>query len=422
MKQTVTVIDHKQKIVLYRLPQPGSVRHRQVGKGLTLWGDGDILRMPYELHDVEDDHRFADGLAPDEVKVAPAPNCLLPYCVTSSVRVIEVRDIKIADIVVGQNRRPLNPKKVEEVAASMSEIGQSNPITVCPRDDGRFDLVSGGHRIAAKKSLGLNDIRAQIVEGPEIDVRLWGIADDLHRAGLTALEEAERLAEWVKLIEERHSIDRENVSERKGGRPEGAITKAARELPLKGKTHNARRKGIERAMTIASLSPEAKAAARDAGLDDNRSALRKIAHEGAPEAQIAKVQEIAKGKATPKPNPWKRCIGTMKNGRAKTSKRMPAHSSMSATEQKCLASLLDAWNREPKLRDGFPKAPEIVRDRFVEAIKQSVADHDNDDGSGSDEHQDQEQDQDQDQDQEQEEEQDQAQDQDQEDEDRNRWV
>jgi hypothetical protein len=216
----------------------------------------------------------------------------------------------------------------------------------------------------------------------------------------------------------------------------------SRRLPVNchsGKTQKARRKAIERKLEIAAISSEAKAAVIDAGLDDNPSDLEKVAKEGTPEAQIRKVQEIAKGKATPKANPWKRSIGT-KKGRLKRSKRTPAHPSMSANEKKCLATLLDAWNREPKLNDGYPKASEIVRDAFVEAIKQSVADHDNDDGSGSDEHQDQEQDQEQDQDQdqdqdqeqeeeqdqaqdqEQEEEQDQAQDQDQEDEDRNRWV
>jgi ParB/RepB/Spo0J family partition protein len=374
MMQTVTILDHRRKIMLYGLPQPGSVRHRRLGKGLTLWGDGDILRMPYELHDVEDDHRFADGLAPDEVKVAPAPNCLLPYCVTSSVRVIEVRDIKIADIVVGQNRRPLNPKKVEEIARSIAEVGQTNPITVRLRNDGRFDLVSGGHRIAAKKMLGSDEVRAQIVEGPEIDVRLWGIADDLHQPNLTALEEAERVAEWVKLIEERHSIDGENVSKRKGGRPEGAITKAARELPLKGKTQKARRKEIERRMKIASISLEAKAAVRDAGLDDTPSALRKVAQEGTPEAQIAKVQEIAKGKATP----WARASGAKTKGRMKKAKKVAAGSSMTEEDKKALANLMEAWNGLRELKCGFVEASPIVRERFIEKIMQPVADNEND--------------------------------------------
>ena len=39
--------------------------------------------------------------------------------------------------------------------------------------------------------------------------------------------------------------------------------------------------------------PEAKDAARDAGIDDNRSALLKVAHETTAEKQVAAVQEIA---------------------------------------------------------------------------------------------------------------------------------
>jgi ParB-like chromosome segregation protein Spo0J len=326
--------------------------------------------MPYELHDVEDDRRFADGLAPNEVSIAIAPNFLLRHCFDSAVRVVEVRDIKISDIVIGKNRRALNPKKVEEVAASMAEVGQTNPITVRPRNDGRFDLVSGGHRIAAKKSLGSNDIRAQIVEGPEIDVRLWGIADDLHRAGLTALEEAERLAEWVKLIEERHSFSRKNVVKRKGGRPEGAVTKAARELPLKGKTEKARRKEIERKMKIASISPVAKAAATDAGL--NRSDLEKVAKEGTPEDQVAKVKEIAKRKSVPKSK-----VPARRKRRKKDGKQIASGWSASSEDKAQRARLMDLWNDARELKTELANAKPANRDWFCEKIR-DMADDDND--------------------------------------------
>jgi hypothetical protein len=68
-------------------------------------------------------------------------------------------------------------------------------------------------------------------------------------------------------------------------------------LPVKGKTQEARRKRIERAIKIAAISSEAKAAIRKAGLDEHHSALGQIAREKDRKAQVAKVQDIAARKA-----------------------------------------------------------------------------------------------------------------------------
>jgi sulfiredoxin len=60
----------------------------------------------------------------------------------------------IASIYVPKERRgTLDPKKVEEIAASMLEKGQQTPILVRP-DGERFVLVEGLHRLEACKSLG----------------------------------------------------------------------------------------------------------------------------------------------------------------------------------------------------------------------------------------------------------------------------
>jgi hypothetical protein len=113
--------------------------------------------------------------------------------------------------------------------------------------------------------------------------------EDLYRGKLTALEEAEHQAECVRRIAE---VSRQNVPKPKGGRPEGAIAKAARDLPMKGKTQEARRKAIERALKIAAIASEAKVAVRKAGLDHNKSALREIAKVETAEEQLQKVQEL----------------------------------------------------------------------------------------------------------------------------------
>jgi len=104
--------------------------------------------------------------------------------------------------------------------------------------------------------------------------RLWEISENLHRAKLTALERDKLVAEWVELTGEVSS----QVAT-KGGRPESGARKAARDLGLD-------KDEVHRALKVASLSPEAQDAAREVGLDDNRSALLEARKQTTPDAQV----------------------------------------------------------------------------------------------------------------------------------------
>jgi ParB-like chromosome segregation protein Spo0J len=70
----------------------------------------------------------------------------------------------IADIYVPVKRRAtLKPELVQEIAASMLELGQQTPIMV--RQDGaRLVLVEGLHRLEACKALGETMIFGYLVQ------------------------------------------------------------------------------------------------------------------------------------------------------------------------------------------------------------------------------------------------------------------
>ena len=70
----------------------------------------------------------------------------------------------IADIYVPVKRRAtLKPDLVQEIAASMLEVGQQTPIMV--RQDGaRLVLVEGLHRLEACKALGETTIQGYLVQ------------------------------------------------------------------------------------------------------------------------------------------------------------------------------------------------------------------------------------------------------------------
>ena len=72
--------------------------------------------------------------------------------------------IKIAEIYIpAALRKPLDPKKLEEIAVSIADIGQQTPILVRP-DKERYVLVSGLHRLEACRALGETTVIANVVQ------------------------------------------------------------------------------------------------------------------------------------------------------------------------------------------------------------------------------------------------------------------
>lgn len=190
------------------------------------------------------------------------------------------------EIEIPEGRRPVDPSAVKRLADSIEEIGLRHPITVRRRGD-RYILVAGLHRLEACRKLGREHVPAIICSMTNAEARMWEIAENLHRSELTKLQRSEYISEWAKLCEEQNRKDGQNVQPSDKG-----ISRAARELPIDGETEEGRRKNVERAVKIASIAPEAKEAAREAGFDNNQSKLLEIARE-APEQQVATVHRLA---------------------------------------------------------------------------------------------------------------------------------
>lgn len=199
----------------------------------------------------------------------------------------------IGDIYVSPDRRPTTPNKVKELAESLTAMGLLEPIVVRRVDaevtmgdgevvDVAYHLVAGRHRLEAAALLGWEDIDCHVVELTDRQARLWEIAENLHRSDLSQLDRNEQEAEWIRLWEEeqaavsaqlepkaprgRHDIP----TGRPAHRPAGGINAAVRELGIE-------RNEAQRAIKIAGLDPEAKAVARETGLDRKQSALLKAA-------------------------------------------------------------------------------------------------------------------------------------------------
>ncbi len=220
---------------------------------------------------------------------------------------VERTQIALDEIYVPRDRRALQPDKVADLAQSMKVLGLLSPVGVrwvrkeiiLPNAltvKGAYHLVYGLHRLAAARQLGWKEIPCQIlfsstaaVENPHAlnmqgsDRHAWmvEIAENLHRAELTALERSEHIAAWIKLIKEdpQGSGEAEDASgeldKRVSGRPKGGRSAAARKIGIS-------EADARRSERIAALPDEAKAEAKGLGLDNNQVALLKATRAGDP--------------------------------------------------------------------------------------------------------------------------------------------
>ena len=278
----------------------------------------------------------------------------------------EVREIEIADIKIERQRGALNPEKLNDLMQSIPVLGLRQPITVRAverrsnwKDAKReYALVTGFHRLEAKKRLGDTTIACIIMEGDERVARMWEISENLHRAELTPFEHDEQLVEWFELLKSEPGFSAQNVQKKGRGRPKGGISEAARRLPVKGTTHAARRRTVGRALKVADIRPEAKDAVKKAGLDKNRSKYLKVAAEKTLEAQLAKVDELAAETKN------KRSLGTKQKTTKPNSETRP-----SAEEKKILEHLIELWNNASELKQALNEAPPNVRELFISIIQ-----------------------------------------------------
>jgi len=199
---------------------------------------------------------------------------------------MEIEKVFLDSIQIGDRLRPVDGAKVSMLAESMKAIGLRHPITVWTPDNAEVHLVAGAHRLAAARMLGWEDILCAFVNLDENERKRWEIAENLHRADLTAMQRDEHVAEWVRLTDEAARVAQ--VAPPRGGRQPRSkgINAASRELGVD-------RTQAQRAIKVAGLSQEAKQAAKAMSLEDNRSALLDAAKHSGADEQVAALRRKA---------------------------------------------------------------------------------------------------------------------------------
>jgi ParB family transcriptional regulator, chromosome partitioning protein len=117
-------------------------------------------------------------------------------------RLVAVPGARLADLSpdeiipnAAQPRTVFDQDELDELVASIREVGMLQPIVVRPitgarRGDARFELIMGERRLRASKQLGLATIPAIIKNTADDSMLRDALLENLHRADLNPLEEA----------------------------------------------------------------------------------------------------------------------------------------------------------------------------------------------------------------------------------------
>ena len=103
---------------------------------------------------------------------------------------------KIADIVVGKERKTADVQRVKDLAQSIQAVGLLNPITISANNE----LIAGLHRLEACKSLGHDKVEVVQLSLDEIKREMATIDENLIRKHLTDLEVGDLLNRRDELL------------------------------------------------------------------------------------------------------------------------------------------------------------------------------------------------------------------------------
>ncbi len=111
-----------------------------------------------------------------------------------------------------QPRQEFEAEALEELAASIRQLGIIQPITLRKISEGNYQIISGERRYRASKMIGLEQIPAYIKTTEDDQVMEMALIENIQREDLNAIEIA--LA-YQKLLEV-HNLTHEKLSERLG--------------------------------------------------------------------------------------------------------------------------------------------------------------------------------------------------------------
>jgi ParB-like chromosome segregation protein Spo0J len=285
-KKTITIRDGARTIRLYDSFGCEWRHGTELGAGLRLLNDGEIVKAPTRLKGGQG-VTFRNGSAPGEAKLARPPDWLVHQVSVRTASMFEYGVVRVEDVLTPKG----HDEAEEEVVSAIAEspIGPFNPIIVrrIPGQARKVELIRGKQRLDAARLRGMPTIACYFFTGTPTTARILALEEDAFRKRLTRLRKAELLDEWAKLM----PVLGYRISGQLGRKKRGRPPKYIPELGVVGRSAEARRKIFGNASKIAAISQEAKNVAIAGGLANNQQALLAIAKAG-PGKEVKKAKDL----------------------------------------------------------------------------------------------------------------------------------
>lgn len=167
----------------------------------------------------------------------------------------EMAEIAIADIEPNplQPRRTFDEEALQELAASISQLGVIQPITLRRRADGKYTIISGERRWRASQIAGLEHLPAYIREVDDENLHAMALVENIQRQDLNAIE----IALGMQRLIEECGLTQEAMAD-KVGKKRSTVTNYLRLLSLPSEVQLALKEGLVtagHAKAIAGMDP-----------------------------------------------------------------------------------------------------------------------------------------------------------------------
>lgn len=125
-----------------------------------------------------------------------------------------INEIRIDDIKPNPNqpRRTFDEETLGELAASISELGVVQPLSVRDMGDGTYQIIAGERRWRAAGMAGLNSVPAYVRKASDSEVTEMALIENIQREDLNAIEVALAFRNLI----DTYSLTQEQLSERLG--------------------------------------------------------------------------------------------------------------------------------------------------------------------------------------------------------------
>ena len=152
----------------------------------------------------------------------------------------ELRQIPLDQMQRGkyQPRRDMKEEALKELSESIKKQGVVQPIVVRPLGERRFEIIAGERRWRAAQMAGLETVPAVVRDVPDRTAIAMALIENIQRADLNPLEEAEAMQRLVAEFNATHQEAAEAV-----GRSRAAVTNLLRLLELSREVQDLVRQG-----------------------------------------------------------------------------------------------------------------------------------------------------------------------------------